>query len=249
MQMEVNDDDEKDRLRFGMDEPDAWVRCDDRISMNMMCPVVMATSPDWDRTESEDDGLRFSGDTEDARLVYVNESYESMQKNIHATCASTGHSNFPVMLTGTPESFMVDEEPWVDDHTADDDGLLFFTVCTEGDESDTPLCDDKGWYYDQSNMEYACENGYTVVSWLPEDFEPAPEPEPVVTPPPMPETAPPTGWGDRPDEFAWTIGLTVTYRTFTGRLDLTAENPGDFVKAVQALISAARDTYKGARLW
>ena len=59
VQMEVNDDDEKDRLRFGMDEPDAWVRCDDRTSMNMMRPVVMATSPDWDRTESEDDGLRF----------------------------------------------------------------------------------------------------------------------------------------------------------------------------------------------
>jgi hypothetical protein len=151
------------------------------------------------------------------------------------------------IFTYTPESFMVDEEPWVDDHTADNDGLLFFTVCIEGDECDTPLCDDKGWYYDQSNMEYACENGYTVVSWLPEDFEPAPEPE--VCSPPTPEAAPPTGWGDRPDEFAWTVGLVLTYKTFTARLDMTVERPGDFTEAVKALVSTVKDIYKGVSLW
>jgi len=239
VQMEVNDDDEEDRLRFGMDELDTWVRCDDRTSMNMMCPVVMATSPDWDRTESEDDGLRFY-DFSHEYLAEVDE----IDLDWHDGTENHGRH---AAATGTPESFMVDEEPWVDDHTADDDGLHFWMFNERGDS--TPGYTHGGWTIDYKEGIKDCIREYDGVcyTWLPEDFEPAPEPE--LCSPPTPEAAPPTGWGDRPDEFAWTVGLVLTYKTFTARLDMTVERPGDFTEAVKALVSTVKDIYKGVSLW
>ena len=135
VQMEVNDDDEKDRLRFGMDEPDAWVRCDDRTSMYMMCPVVMATSPDWDRTESEDDGEDFRA------WVFsdgAEDDYQPTGMMGGRPVSQLGDTTLNI-FTYTPESFMVDEEPWVDDHTADDDGLHFWMFNERGiARPDTP---------------------------------------------------------------------------------------------------------------
>ena len=238
MQMEVNDDDEKDRLRFGMDEPDAWVRCDDRTSMNMMCPVVMATSPDWDRLESEDDGLGF---------WYTHEECMTEPDLFGEMESQRERCDDLIILTGTPESFMVDDEPWVDDHTADDDGLHFWMFDERGDS--TPGYAYSGWAIDHKEGIKDCIREYDGVcyTWLPEDFEPAPEPE--LCSPPTPEAAPPTGWGDRPDEFAWTVGLVLTYKTFTARLDMTVERPGDFTEAVKALVSTVKDIYKGVSLW
>jgi len=155
-----------------------------------------------------------------------------------------------IILTGTPESFMVDEEPWVDDHTADDDGLRFW-MFTEGcPYEDAPKVAHTGWTPLENPSGVAtCIDLHDGVcyTWLPEDFEPAPEPE--LCSPPTPEAAPPTGWGDRPDEFAWTVGLVLTYKTFTARLDMTVERPGDFTEAVKALVSTVKDIYKGVSLW
>ena len=239
VQMEVNDDDKKDRLRFGMDEPDAWVRCDDRTSMNMMCPVVMATSPDWDRTESEDDGLRAYGVVDGAEdNVDVWDGFYPAENLTFLRKHSSDHN----IVTATNESFMVDEEPWVDDHTADDDGLHFWMFNERGDS--TPGYTHGGWTIDYKEGIKDCIREYDGVcyTWLPEDFEPAPEPE--LCSPPTPEAAPPTGWGDRP-----TVGLVLTYKTFTARLDMTVERPGDFTEAVKALVSTVKDIYKGVSLW
>ena len=41
----------------------------------------------------------------------------------------------------------------------------------------------------------------------------------------------------------------LTYKTFTARLDMTVERPGDFTEAVKALVSTVKDIYKGASLW
>ena len=198
---------------------------------------IMVTSPDWDRTESEDDGEDFRAWT----FFDGTEDYYQPTGMMGGRPVSQLGDTTLNIFTYTPESFMVDEEPWVDDHTADNDRLLFFTVCIEGDECDTPLCDDKGWYYDQSNMEYACENGYTVVSWLPEDFEPAPEP--AVTPPPTITD------GSMPTEpIDWSVETTIRYKGCTINLCIDSKQ-GDFTEAVKALVSTVKDIYKGVSLW
>ena len=206
--------------------------------------LIMATSPDWDRTESEDDGLRAYGVVDGAEdNVDVWDGFYPAENLTFLRKHSSDHN----IVTATNESFMVDEEPWVDDHTADDDGLHFWMFNERGDS--TPGYTHGGWTIDYKEGIKDCIREYDGVcyTWLPEDFEPAPEPE--LCSPPTPEAAPPTGWGDRPDEFAWTVGLVLTYKTFTARLDMTVERPGDFTEAVKALVSTVKDIYKGVSLW
>jgi len=197
VQMEVNDDDENDRPRFDMDDPDMWVRCDDNASMLNLCPVVMATSPDWDRTDSEDDGLRFwRANDEDGGL------WEDWPSVSLAQCPTTMDPD-ATLYTATPESFEVEPEPWVDDHTADDDGLLAVSF-EEGSDGERlsgscgacePLTKVDMFPFRDGDTLFAFdvrEGRYNnILTGTPESFE-DPEPEPVSPPPPVPAT--PTAW-------------------------------------------------------
>ena len=134
---------------------------------------VLATSPDWE-AEPDTDGLGFFCHSEAFvdGMVY----YEGVWSSAH-TIWDTG----AVLLTGTPESFEVDEEPWVDDGSADDDGLMAYWTY---DVDERQPCPGAGWDVNDSNAaRFFSDIGDTLLTWLPEDFEPAPDaPEPV--PPP-----------------------------------------------------------------
>ena len=201
------------------------------------CNKVIATSPDWDRTESEDDGEDFRAWT----FFDGTEDYYQPTGMMGGRPVSQLGDTTLNIFTYTPESFMVDEEPWVDDHTADDDGLHFWMFNERGDS--TPGYTHGGWTIDYEEGIKDCIREYDGVcyTWLPEDFEPAPEP--AVTPPPTITD------GSMPTEpIDWSVETTIRYKGCTINLCIDSKQ-GDFTEAVRALVSTVKDIYKGVSLW
>lgn len=94
---------------------------------DFFCEVYLATSPDWEK-RAERKGLKALFVREDdigdyAVIGAMWKLSERAARSILKGAPEMKGENW-VLLTGTDEDFEEIEEPWVDDHTADDNGLL-----------------------------------------------------------------------------------------------------------------------------